>query len=56
MVTSGSDEFQQSAASATLQKRLADPDEIIGAALLLASDAGAFITGTCLTVDGGMTC
>jgi NAD(P)-dependent dehydrogenase (short-subunit alcohol dehydrogenase family) len=56
MVTSGTDEFQHAAASGTLQKRLADPDEIIGAALLLASDAGSFITGTCITVDGGMTC
>lgn len=55
MVTSGSDDFQRSAASATLQRRLADPDEIIGAALLLASGAGSFITGTCITVDGGMT-
>jgi NAD(P)-dependent dehydrogenase (short-subunit alcohol dehydrogenase family) len=55
MVTTGSPEFQLAAASATLQRRLADPDEIMGAALLLASSAGRFITGTCITVDGGMT-
>jgi NAD(P)-dependent dehydrogenase (short-subunit alcohol dehydrogenase family) len=35
--------------------RIADPNEIVGPALLLASDAGSFITGTVLTVDGGAT-
>ncbi len=33
--------------------RWGQPDELIGPALLLASDAGSYITGTCLTVDGG---
>jgi gluconate 5-dehydrogenase len=33
--------------------RWGHPDELIGPALLLASDAGSYITGTCLTVDGG---
>ncbi len=53
MVTSGGPEFMERTASVTAQKRLADPDEIIGPALLLASDAGSFITGSCITVDGG---
>lgn len=38
----------------TLLKRVAEPDEIVGAALYLASDASAFVTGSCLTIDGGI--
>lgn len=34
-------------------KRIAEPDDLVGAALLLASDAGSFITGTTITIDGG---
>ncbi|MCV7279284.1 SDR family oxidoreductase [Mycolicibacterium flavescens] len=42
-------------ANSTLLKRLASPDEIVGTALLLASDAGSYITGTVMIVDGGGT-
>ena len=35
--------------------RHAQPSEIAGAAVFLLSDAASFITGTCLTVDGGLT-
>jgi NAD(P)-dependent dehydrogenase (short-subunit alcohol dehydrogenase family) len=35
--------------------RYARPDEVAGAALYLASDKAAFITGVILPVDGGMT-
>lgn len=35
--------------------RLGEPEDIAGAALLLASKAGAFISGQCITVDGGAT-
>jgi NAD(P)-dependent dehydrogenase (short-subunit alcohol dehydrogenase family) len=43
------DEF----ARRTALGRWGQPDELIGPALLLASDAGSYITGSCLTVDGG---
>ncbi|MCC6008392.1 MAG: SDR family oxidoreductase [Rhodobacteraceae bacterium] len=36
------------------QARVADPDEIKGAALLLCSPAASFITGVVLPVDGGV--
>jgi len=34
-------------------RRAGDPDEIVGAALYLASDAASFTTGAILTIDGG---
>jgi gluconate 5-dehydrogenase len=36
-------------------RRIADTDDLVGAALLLSSDASGFITGHILTVDGGLT-
>jgi NAD(P)-dependent dehydrogenase (short-subunit alcohol dehydrogenase family) len=33
--------------------RWGTPEDLIGPVLLLSSDAGSFITGTTLTVDGG---
>lgn len=35
------------------QRRLGDVKDLSGAILLLASDASAYMTGTCITVDGG---
>lgn len=34
---------------------IGEPEDIAGAALLLGSDAGRFITGTTITIDGGAT-
>jgi gluconate 5-dehydrogenase len=35
--------------------RIADPDDLIGAALFFCSDASDFVTGQILTLDGGLT-
>ena len=37
------------------QRRIGQPEHLDGALLLLASEAGAFMTGSVLTVDGGHT-
>ena len=34
-------------------KRWAEPEEVAGAFVFLASDAAGFITGQCFSVDGG---
>ncbi|UQX05353.1 glucose 1-dehydrogenase [Streptomyces sp. RerS4] len=39
----------------SLQKRMADPDEVAQAAAWLCSDRSSFVTGTALPVDGGWT-
>jgi NAD(P)-dependent dehydrogenase (short-subunit alcohol dehydrogenase family) len=36
-------------------QRLGDPAEIVGTALYLASGLSSFMTGSVLTVDGGVT-
>ncbi len=37
-------------------RRIGEPDEIAGAAVFLASQAGSFVTGQAIVVDGGATC
>jgi NAD(P)-dependent dehydrogenase (short-subunit alcohol dehydrogenase family) len=51
-----SKEQQDAMASRTALGRWGRPDELVGTALLLASEAGGYISGTCLVVDGGATC
>lgn len=48
-----SDEEKREFAKATAIGRWGEPNELIGPALLLASDAGSYITGQGLVVDGG---
>ena len=48
-----SQEQRDDFARRTALGRWGQPEELIGPALLLASDAGSYITGACLTVDGG---
>lgn len=43
-------------AQATPLRRLGNPDDIAGAAVFLASRAGAWTTGQTIVVDGGETC
>jgi NAD(P)-dependent dehydrogenase (short-subunit alcohol dehydrogenase family) len=51
----GDDELTSRVVARTPLGRYAQPDEIAGAALFLASDAASFVTGHTLVVDGGMT-
>lgn len=46
----------KSALSGTPMARIGEPEEIAGAAVYLASKAGAYMTGQMMVVDGGATC
>jgi NAD(P)-dependent dehydrogenase (short-subunit alcohol dehydrogenase family) len=48
-----SKEEQDRFAKMTALNRWADPKELVGTALLMASDAGSYITGSTFVVDGG---
>jgi NAD(P)-dependent dehydrogenase (short-subunit alcohol dehydrogenase family) len=51
-----SDAEKKTFADRTAIGRWAQPSELVGPALLLASDAGSYITGETLVVDGGYLC
>ena len=55
MVRIGKDNPEMDAARFSSLRRWGRPAEIAGAALLLASDAGAYITGQAIVVDGGLS-
>ncbi len=46
--------FLELVAGGTMMKRVADPDEIVGPVVYLASDASSFVTGDDISVSGGM--
>lgn len=46
--------FKELIASGTMLKRIAEPEEIVGPVVYLASDASSFVTGDDLSVSGGM--
>jgi NAD(P)-dependent dehydrogenase (short-subunit alcohol dehydrogenase family) len=47
--------FYQSLVTRIPLGRIADPEDLLGAALFFCSDASAFVTGQVLTLDGGLT-
>ncbi len=54
MMRANSEEAQARMAQASHMNRTAHPDEMIGPALFLASDAASFVTGQVLIADGGL--
>jgi NAD(P)-dependent dehydrogenase (short-subunit alcohol dehydrogenase family) len=46
--------FKDMIAEGTMLRRVADPAEIVGPVLYLASDASSFVTGDDISVSGGM--
>ena len=55
MVRNNPPEAVESMSRAAHMCRAAHPDEMVGPALLLCSDAGSFITGQVILADGGLT-
>jgi NAD(P)-dependent dehydrogenase (short-subunit alcohol dehydrogenase family) len=47
--------FAQAKLALIPMRRVAEPGDVGGAAVFLASDAASYVTGTTITVDGGLT-
>jgi NAD(P)-dependent dehydrogenase (short-subunit alcohol dehydrogenase family) len=54
MVRKNSPEAQGRMTEIQIMRRMAEPDEMVGPALMLTSGAGSFITGHVVFADGGM--
>jgi len=54
MVRNNPPDAQARMAAASFQRRAAHPDEMVGPALFLASDAASFVTGQVVIADGGL--
>jgi NAD(P)-dependent dehydrogenase (short-subunit alcohol dehydrogenase family) len=54
MVRNTGPEAMDRMANASIMKRIADPWEMVGPAVFLASDASSFMTGQVVIVDGGL--
>jgi NAD(P)-dependent dehydrogenase (short-subunit alcohol dehydrogenase family) len=50
------EEYLSAIMTSVVLPRLGEPLDIANAALFLACDESKFVTGSLLTVDGGMTC